>query len=130
MQDAFATIASNVERRGYREGWTPAQFEARQVVKMLEEACEALAHTGLPKSTAADTLITLAHSLKDVCDVVFHDEASWGKGEQRDPQLDGNTDREVADVLVCIANYASSRKTNIMLMAMQKSEADIIRGVG
>lgn len=39
-QDAQAQVAASVARRGYRAGWTAAQFLARQVAKLMEELGE------------------------------------------------------------------------------------------
>jgi NTP pyrophosphatase (non-canonical NTP hydrolase) len=41
-------VAELVAQRGYREGWTPEQFIARQVCKLAEEVGELAQHVGLP----------------------------------------------------------------------------------
>jgi NTP pyrophosphatase (non-canonical NTP hydrolase) len=41
-------VAELVAQRGYREGWTPEQFIARQVCKLAEEVGELAQHVDLP----------------------------------------------------------------------------------
>jgi len=40
-------IVAAVKARGYFDGWTDEQLVARNVVKLVEEACEAVAESGL-----------------------------------------------------------------------------------
>ena len=42
-------VAELVAQRGYREGWTPEQFIARQVCKLAEEVGELAQHVDLPR---------------------------------------------------------------------------------
>jgi hypothetical protein len=41
-------VAELAAQRGYREGWTPEQFIARQVCKLAEEVGELAQHVDLP----------------------------------------------------------------------------------
>lgn len=123
----FVEIAANTARRGYREGWSQDQFLGRQVVKLLEEACEALEASGLPDTPASQALLASVGGVKALAKQVFKEQEPWSQAEG---YVSHEVTEEMADCLVVIANYAAVSGENLLLRAYQKSESDIIRGAG
>ena len=123
--DYQAEIAANVAARGYREGWKRGQFIARQVCKLTEEQAEASTHVRRPASNGpiwkreqeeAGESARLTFDNKDAWDDVFI------------LDTDGLSS-ELADILVVLYSAAAALGVDLNEMALEKSQADIERGV-
>ena len=121
------TVADLVSERGYREGWTPAQFIARQVAKLAEELAELACHVRMP--VALTRSIALLGLVARKC---FDDESIWPKSTSC---AVWPTQEELADIQVvvfCIAEAlgeASNKPFDVSEAALEKARADAIRGV-
>lgn len=123
-------VASLVDERGYHDGWTPEQFAARQVAKLQEELAELADAFFLPDDEGA-YLQTMMSKTGTIARETF----KRGNWHQAQPiRIDEAID-ELADLQVVIFVLAeelarlAGRPVNVIRAAMDKSEADVKRGV-
>lgn len=134
-QDVYFTSDSVAQRgivafvadRGYLEGYTFDQRIARQLVKMLEETCEALqAVTDNNPCGHLGTLIIHAYRVGRQARAVF-DNPSLFDELTVDASL---LIDELPDMVVPLAVLADAVGVPDMLLAgMEKAQADVARGV-
>lgn len=124
------TVYGNIGQRGYFDGWTLRQLFMRQLVKLLEEAAEAFLSINWPAQFGRLREYTLL--VKNEARRVFDDKAYWiGVNEHIPAEAIGEiTD---AQVVLCTAACAfedeSGRSFQLINSAVEKSKADIKRGV-
>ena len=124
--NAQTIVAANVAARGYRDGWTAEQFVARQLAKMTEELAECatgalVTNPGyLPSWLAvlSDAGI-LAHKAFDRLDV-------WQNVSLVNPDA---LRSELADMQVVILAASEALGFDVLQAAIDKSSADVARGV-
>lgn len=126
-RDAQKIIAQAVTDRGYRAGWTPAQFIARQVVKLGEELGELAANMNLPAQAGG------LYKTGQVCRKLFDSQPIW---RIITPQISiQHAKKEAADMLIVLLNLAASISElegdhfDLIEAALQKAEQDQKRGV-
>lgn len=126
---AQARIAAAITARGYRKDYTIAQFVARNVVKLGEELAELAEHFRLPLGLPIE-YAGLA------CRNAFKDRTIWANcGPSGRPGTKEAIRQEMADCQVVLANMAVAYEEtygesfDLMAAAVEKSEADIVRGV-
>lgn len=125
--DAQNLVAQAVEARGYRDGWTPEQFAARQVAKLVEETAElsqAFGHLTrnqewMPYSPA---LIKLGETMR----AAFDCKDVWDRTTLLRPE---NARKELADVVVVCLTLADALGFDVVEAAYEKATKDISRGV-
>lgn len=120
--DPQTAVAQAVAARGYRDGWTPEQFLARQFPKLIEELGEA------SECLTWDELHNVFQEIGEVCRLMFDDRESW---EPMQPTI---TDKaalgdELADVLVVLFCMADIAGVDVIQAAVNKATSDIKRGV-
>jgi NTP pyrophosphatase (non-canonical NTP hydrolase) len=127
--EAQGAIFEALVARGYTAGLTAEQLTARQVCKLLEEACEAARHVeGFSGQT--DELIATLH---DAARAEFDDLKRW-QSYGRIRSYAGLKD-ELPDVAVTLANtaealtWADEYAFDVMAAAVKKSTEDVRRGV-
>lgn len=119
------TITDAVNARGYLDGWTGTQLIARQLVKQLEEACEAVLAVKA-EDTDLWLLLDCARSLANWARAVFDDPTCFA-----DVRVDRATAlAELPDLVVPVAVLATVLETDMMTAALVKARADVPRGVG
>ena len=127
--EAQEAIFESLVARGYTFGLSTEQLTARQVCKLVEEACEAAKHVeGF--SGATDALIGKLH---DAVRAEFDDLARWRQyGRIRSY---AGLKAELPDVAVTLANaaealtWADEYSFDVMAAAVDKATADVTRGV-
>ena len=132
--------------RGYRAGWTPQQFLARQIAKLQEELAEASYSVTLNSDDLARDLQERAirpamdtgidHLILDAGEAArraFGDPSYWGHVEMMiEPEY---IRRELADMLVVIfcaveaLREIDGQEFDVIEAALDKSTADVARGV-
>lgn len=125
-------IFDNVGRRGYFNGWSMRQVFYRQLVKLLEEACEAF--LSVPNwPTQFNSLRYLVLCVLSEARMVFDDKTYFYDTEM---PPDYATFEELADVQVVLAAASISAcrgvghvDIDIVQKAFEKSASDIKRGV-
>ena len=126
MNEAQDTVAANVAARGYRDGWTTAEFVARQFVKMTEELDEAVGNIGLPRSySGVEWRVKLKEAGANAREA-FDDKGSWVGvylGNYSAIQA------ELTDMMVVLLAAADALGFYILPAAIEKSSADVARGV-
>lgn len=122
-------VAEAIRARGYRAGWTPAQFAARQVTKLTEELSE------LARYVEVDDLdyVVWLWDLRDVGELAREafDNGSWdGVVEDVERVKDELADIQVVVfVLADVLGEMSGGEFDVVKAAMCKSAKDISRGV-
>lgn len=124
-----ARILDAVARRGYLNGYSPEQVEARQVVKAIEELAE-LAELVSGRFSGHDAELWRAMmehvtTAGKLARRVF-DEADWHSAQ---PVILHGADDEAVDLGVVLACYAGLRGFDLMACAADKAAADVVRGV-
>ena len=126
-----ARVAAAVARRGYRRGWTPVAFFARQVVKLQEElgeVVEAMAWR-MPIHAAARIL-----AAADVARLEFRIGHDWPREDPPREVLE-KLREELADLQVVVYNMATAlgemlgEDVDSGREAAAKAERDVERGV-
>ena len=118
-------IVAAVADRGYLAGYTPDQLIARQLVKELEELCEALQSITAPDNTLHDLLFDAARLGKFARAVFDTPSLFGGVTIDCDALLS-----ELPDLVVPLAVAADTLGVDDMLaVARDKANADIARGV-
>jgi NTP pyrophosphatase (non-canonical NTP hydrolase) len=125
MKDTAAlqrTVYESVKARGYADGWTPEQFAARQVAKAGEELAEYSAcFSGLPPYVTADVQCT-----GQTCRQNFKMPELWHTAKIDDIE---QARKELADLLVSVLSACEVLEFDGLQAAIDKSAADIARGV-
>jgi hypothetical protein len=126
--NAQEIVAANVAARGYRDGWTAEQFVARQLCKLTEELGEAV-RCITPESAAyqgqVGAWIGLIQDAGRCARVAFDDHASW----RYLFHLSKYTPAELADMQVVLFAAAAALDFDVVQAAIDKSSADVARGV-
>jgi hypothetical protein len=121
--NAQEIVAANVAARGYRDGWTAEQFVARQLCKLTEElaegACNALLDPLSPWLSSLSDAGVLARKAFDrphlwVSSTIFDFDALRS---------------ELADMQVVLFAAAAALDFDVVQAAIDKSGADVARGV-
>lgn len=121
--NAQEIVAANVAARGYRDGWTAEQFVARQLCKLTEELSEALACMSDPGWHHYWT--DDAHMAGRLAREDFDRKVLWDTVE-----IDADTLRaELADMQVVLFAAAAALEFDVVQSAIDKSGADVARGV-
>ena len=147
-------IYEAVKARGYRDAWTPEQFIARNVAKMLEELTEFAepirlvdvdeerlpSYVGLDELGNPSNLDFPLDRLGLLAGLLFDDAVLWEKSgitayEDTPGYWHGVMREELADmfvVLSCMAEALSEitgEPVNLADLALAKAERDVERGV-
>ena len=121
--NAQEIVAANVAARGYRDGWTAEQFVARQLAKMTEELGDAgktiygtdcawwLGQLGVAGGRGR---------------AMFDSPHAWESILISDPDA---LRSELADMLVVLFTAAQALDFDVVQAAIDKSSADVARGV-
>lgn len=123
------SIYSAVVARGYRAGWTPVQFAARQLAKLAEELGEASLCVEL-SGELAGLIAAAGDQGRRTFDNRGH--FCWQTADIDDIN---HLRAELADMLVVIMtlgetlNEIDGRQTDLMQAAVEKALNDIGRGV-
>jgi len=134
MPNYQAEIAANVAARGYREGWTDEQYAARQVCKLGEELGEAVhqlkqCYSDDPSDLAPMPAWMGRLSTAQIrCREAFDNRGSyqWDRVFIRDRDaLIG----ELTDMQVVLAVAGHALGVDLNALALEKSRADVERGV-
>lgn len=126
-----ARVARAVAQRGYRAGWTPAQFLVRQVVKLQEELGEVVEALGWRVPIYVATRILVA---ADAARLEFRIGNDWPQ-EIPEREVLEQVRAEVADLQVLIFNLAETlgvmlhERVDSEREALEKAERDVERGV-
>lgn len=118
--NAQRLIYANIAQRGYTEGLTPGEFAGRQVAKLQEELGELAGHFDLPGEFAS-----YARLASIAARVEFDNLPAW---RNRLP-ASGDYAKELADVAIVLFAMAESLGVDLVTEALQKSAADVARGV-
>ena len=118
--NAQTIVAANVAARGYLNGWKPWQLAARQIAKLTEELAE------LAGAIDADmSWISRLEEAGQLARIAFDDATEWG-----DVYFEFSiADAELPDVAVPLFVLADLLMTDIGQAAIDKSGADVARGV-
>ena len=125
-----AEIVANVDARGYRvkrDGirWTDAQYAARQVCKLGEEFGELT--WWVTWNCIRPYWHGTAQTLRDECKIDFDEtEQFWANVAINSPD---QAAAEAADMLVVLYNLADALGVDLNALALEKSRADVERGV-
>ena len=127
--NAQTIVAANVAARGYRDGWTAEQFVARQLAKLTEELAEAAKYI-TPSSGAhwgpLDSWLGLLQDAGSRARFVFDEREDW---EGLIYVATDKTRSELADMQVVLFAAAAALDFDVVQAAIDKSGADIPRGV-
>ena len=127
--NAQEIVAANVAARGYRDGWTVDEFVARQLAKMQEELGEAIEHTDCNDEPQNRLFILLSNNATMAGErgkAAFDDKGCWTGVMIRG--LDALRS-ELADMLVVLFAAAQALDFDVVQAAIDKSSADVARGV-
>lgn len=127
MNEAQDTVAANVAARGYRDGWTQEQFVARQLCKLTEELAEA-ARQITPSTYEHCGLSGWLEALQDAgiaARLAFDERSEW-TGKIHISRL---ASAELTDMMVVLLAAADALGFYILPAAIEKSSADVARGV-
>jgi len=119
-------VAANVAARGYRDGWDFEQFVARQLAKLTEELGESLDQIGGLEWWDDLQWLTPGSDAGLKARRVFDDKAAWESVYLKD--LD-KLRAELADMQVVIFAAAEALGLDVVQAAIDKSAADVVRGV-
>jgi NTP pyrophosphatase (non-canonical NTP hydrolase) len=118
--NAQEIVAANVAARGYRDGWALGQLAARQIAKLTEELAE-LAKAIDGNMVWLDTLEDAGRQAR----LAFDYAPAWA-----DVKLIRNVaEDELPDVAVPLFVLADILSMDIVQAAIDKSSADVARGV-
>jgi hypothetical protein len=125
---AQATIYDAVAARGYTDGYRPEELAGRQVLKSLEELCEAFEHLYPLMTTNGqqDTFEDLRDSLVQVkrkARALFDGRMLVGVWKPDEFKL------ELADVAIPLFVAAQALGIDLVELAVTKATADVKRGV-
>ena len=120
-------VYSQVAQRGYAEGWTPAQFAARQLVKMVEEVAELAAYINLPTDT--DSGMGMYLNLQEAGAKARRLFDAEGKEQWAGAHIYPQAADEAADVQVALYCLAEALGMNAQDEAIRKAADDRRRGV-
>lgn len=126
--NAQEIVAANVAARGYRDGWTVDQFVARQLAKMTEELDEA-ARQVVSFEPQVRNILRWLDELGDAgrrARIAFDDQDKWQDVTIFDPFAIRS---ELADMLVVLFAAAHALDFDVIQAAIDKSGADVARGV-
>lgn len=118
--NAQEMVAANVAARGYRDGWTAEQFVARQLCKMTEELAEAVFNT----DCRGEWIKFLAFA-GDYARIEFDEREAWSNVATVGPDIRS----ELADMQVVLFAAAAALDFDVVQAAIDKSGADVARGV-
>lgn len=121
--NAQEIVAANVAARGYMAGWTTEQFVARQLAKLTEELSEALAcmhDPGWHHEWTYDAHMAGRLAREDFDRKVLWDTVTVDAYALRS---------ELADMQVVLFAAAAALEFDITQAAIDKSSADVPRGV-
>lgn len=121
------TVYSQVAQRGYAEGWTPAQFAARQLVKLVEEVAELAAYINLPTDT--DSGMGLYLNLQEAGAKARRLFDAEGREQWSGAHVYPQAADEAADVQIALYCLAEAIGLNAQDEAVRKSADDRRRGV-
>ena len=124
--NAQQIVAANVAARGYRDGWTTDQFVARQVYKLTEELDEIAGNIYPPFLYQAVEWRNDLHRAGMNARKTFDSKHGWdiaGLGS-RDTICS-----ELADLVVVLLTAAEALEFDVIQAAIDKSAADVARGV-
>ena len=120
-------VYANTVLRGYRDGWTPEQFLARQISKLAEELAEVVYCT---RGLDTNLVLAILHA-GAIAREQFDDKKYWSDSIEIRPEIQS----EIADCQVVVFNMAESlteitgKMFNVSEAAVAKSSADTKRGV-
>lgn len=120
-------VYSHVAQRGYAEGWTPAQFAARQLVKLVEEVAELAAYINLPTDT--DSGLGLYLNLQEAGAKARKLFDSPGQEQWAGAHIFPQAADEAADVQVVLYCLSEAIGMDVQYKAIQNSADDRRRGV-
>lgn len=120
-------VYSHVAQRGYAEGWTPAQFAARQMAKLVEEVAELAAYINLPTST--DSGVGMYLNLQEAGAKARRLFDAPGQEQWADAHIYPQATDEAADVLVTLYCLAEAIGIDVQDKAIRKAAEDRHRGV-
>ena len=124
--NAQEIVAANVAARGYRDGWTAEQFVARQLAKLTEELGESLDQlAGLPRLADVDWL-TAGYTVGQTARQPFDHKEIWFSVYLENPD---RLRSELADMQVVLFAAAAALDFDVVQAAIDKSGADVARGV-
>ena len=118
--NAQTIVAANVAARGYRDGWTAEQFVARQLAKLTEELAEAVSGTRVFGGWT-NCLIYAGSLARQRFDEPFY----WRNVKE----ISEDIRSELADMQVVLFAAAAALEFDVVQAAIDKSGADVARGV-
>lgn len=118
-------IVGFVAARGYLDGYTLDQRIARQLVKQLEETCEAISALAQTDDNAFSYLIQEATQLGHLARSVFDIPSQFDGVTVDVPTLIA----ELPDMVVPLAVLADAVGIDMMEAGLEKAQADVQRGV-
>lgn len=125
--NAQEIVAANVAARGYRDGWTAEQFVARQLAKLTEELSEVVCDVAFPSSNTRGVDWRVSVSMAGLSGRwLFDDRPAWENISLDDPDA---IRAELADMQVVLFAAAQALDFDIAQAAIDKSSADVARGV-
>jgi len=132
---AQALVAASIEARGYREGWDPQEFAARQCCKLMEELAELLKAVCDKGPTSYHVWAFFLSEGGRLARGAFDGPRElWWKDDQ--VQVDApQAMKELADlqvVVFCLAQVLgelAGQPFDIVRAAIEKAETDVGRGV-
>jgi len=134
MTNLQTTVRAATAARGYTDGYTPTQFAARQVVKLIEEIEELSRTVALHAPEDQRRISTMRIFLHDAATharAIFDTQSLWRR-YLTDDQITIDRDAaasEIADVLIVALNLAEALGVDALETVRQKVQADIERGV-
>lgn len=122
------TIYQAVKDRGYTDGYRPEELAGRQVLKSLEELCEAYDHLYPLMSTNGqqDDFLDLRDKLVKVRELarrLFDSRVLVGVWQPGEFKL------ELADIAIPLFVAAEALGVDLLALSVEKSTADVKRGV-
>ena len=124
--NAQTIVAANVAARGYADGWTAEQFVARQLAKLTEELGESLDQIDGLDAWADENWLTVGYDAGRAARAQFDVREAWGGVYLPNPDA---LRAELADMQVVLFAAAQALDFNIAQAAIDKSAADVARGV-
>jgi NTP pyrophosphatase (non-canonical NTP hydrolase) len=133
-------VSDNIKKRGYYEGHEPVPLLARHIAKMTEELSE-LGDAVLMANDKCESVESFEDALMNVLDCARYafDYGDWSNAELvssiDDPGDVLSLETELADVVVVALSMAEIIRQNfdsdfdVLQWALQKSQADIARGI-
>lgn len=131
-------VVAAVVRRGYRDGWTPAQFLARQMLKLCEEfgeAYEIVDRAVIPIAFGISALIWECGCRARKAFDLPQESWEYTPAGNDDPRALAALRLELVDMQVVLCNAAEAlseltgEEIDLMKEAAEKAEADVERGV-